>query len=217
LNRKQAWKIVVSLSHPTKMPCFGYSISALKCITGSKLRKIKDSVCSDCYAFKGWYPKSHVQKIYVKRLKAIGKPRWIEAMIFLIKFHHQCYFRWHDSGDLQSVEHLDKICQVALGTPETIHWLPTREWGIVRKYVEQGNKIPKNLVIRLSATMFDEEPPIKLAKKLGVQASMVTNYRIKRIKEDMYPVCPAMTQGHKCLSCRKCWNKNEFIIIYPRH
>ena len=37
------------------MPGKSISLSAEKCITGSKLAKIKDTVCEDCYALKGAY------------------------------------------------------------------------------------------------------------------------------------------------------------------
>ena len=35
-----------------------------------------------------------------------------------------------DSGDLQSLEMLEAIAEVARQTPEVKHWLPTKEYGI---------------------------------------------------------------------------------------
>ena len=37
------------LSNTSKMPGKSISLSAEECITGSKLAKIKDTVCEDCY------------------------------------------------------------------------------------------------------------------------------------------------------------------------
>jgi hypothetical protein len=37
-------------------------------------------------------------------------PRWVTAMVALIK--DQDWFRWHDSGDIQSLEHLKNIFEV---------------------------------------------------------------------------------------------------------
>ena len=49
---KEAKAIVGGLSNPSKMPGYGYGLSAFKCMTGSKLRLIKNSTCSMCYALK---------------------------------------------------------------------------------------------------------------------------------------------------------------------
>ncbi len=45
----------ISLSKPSKMPGYGWSTPASRCITGSKLRRIKGSVCHGCYAMKNRY------------------------------------------------------------------------------------------------------------------------------------------------------------------
>ena len=50
-----AKKITGSLTRTSKMPGLSYSLPAWECKTGSKLRKIKNSVCSMCYALKGNY------------------------------------------------------------------------------------------------------------------------------------------------------------------
>ena len=52
---KEAKKITDSFTKTSKMPGLSYSLPAWECKTGSKLRKIKGSVCSMCYALKGNY------------------------------------------------------------------------------------------------------------------------------------------------------------------
>ena len=52
---KEAKEITGSLTRTSKMPGLSYSLPAWECKTGSKLRKVKDSVCSMCYALKGNY------------------------------------------------------------------------------------------------------------------------------------------------------------------
>ena len=49
----EAKKITGSLTRTSKMPGLSYSLPAWECKTGSKLRKIKGSVCASCYALKG--------------------------------------------------------------------------------------------------------------------------------------------------------------------
>jgi len=51
----EAKKITDSLTRTSKMPGLSYSLPAWECKTGSKLRKVKNSVCSACYALKGNY------------------------------------------------------------------------------------------------------------------------------------------------------------------
>ena len=48
---KDAEKAVGNLSRPSKMPSYAWSISAKRCNTGSKLAKVKGSVCYNCLTF----------------------------------------------------------------------------------------------------------------------------------------------------------------------
>src|SRR5215475_1753281 len=134
MSLKEAYAIVGSLGYPSKMPGTSYGISARKCITGAKLTKVPGSVCHGCYALKGNYLYPDIKKSHRKRLKSLTDPRWTGAMVELLTHMHSRdargrarkgrngrivpgWHRWHDSGDLQSVEHLTKICAVAALTP----------------------------------------------------------------------------------------------------
>ena len=50
-----------------------------------------------------------VKNAMERRYKAISDPEWVFAMSVLINSKKSKYFRWHDSGDIQSLEHLQKI------------------------------------------------------------------------------------------------------------
>ena len=123
--KKEANKITGGLSKPSKMPGPAYNLPARACITGAKLQAVPGSVCSGCYALKGRYNFRNVRLALARRLESLPHPRWVEAMTVLIK--GEPVFRWHDSGDLQSTWHLKRIFEVCKATPETSHWLPTRE------------------------------------------------------------------------------------------
>ena len=195
-------------SRPSKMPCPAYSIPASLCKTGGKLRGVKNSVCSKCYALKGRYVFPSVRNALAKRLKALRSPLWAEAMAFMINAEGNRYFRWHDSGDLQSVSHLKQIVKVCELTPEVRHWIPTREYQIVSKFKEQGGRIPENLTIRLSSHMIDGATPDSIAESLGcVMSSVVTSGSN----------CPSPLQGNACVNCRKCWDKSERLVSYAKH
>jgi len=207
MDRKQAQEIAGTLSKTTKMPCYSYNLPPYYCKVGMILRKSGKTICSKCFGFRGWYPKRKVVRDAMeKRFKSLTKPKWVEAMITLVGKAE--YFRWHDVGDLQGMWYLEKICRVVRASPKTRHWLPTKEYGIVKQYIKSGNKIPENLTIRLSTFKEDERPPISLAKKLGIQVAGASETNF---------TCPVSTQGNKCRDCRMCWDKSVFEIIYKTH
>ncbi len=157
MNRNEAIKITGGLSNTSKMPCKSISLPAQNCHMGSKLVNLKGSVCEGCYALKGTYRFSVVKSALSRRLDNIYHPQWVEAMVFLIGKNK--YFRWHDSGDIQSLMHLSNIMEVARLTPDCLHWLPTREYKMIEDYVESYGLIPKNMFVRLSAIMVDGNIP----------------------------------------------------------
>ena len=208
---KQAWSEVGGLSKPSKMPSFGYSLSAFKCKVGSKLRKVLNSTCADCYALKGRYVFPNVQEALDRRMdKLLNNPKWVEAMVFLLL--HYCtkskVFRWHDSGDIQSIDHLQKIVEIAKRTSDIKHWLPTREVGIVQEYKKKFGEFPSNLVVRISATMVNGLP-----HKFHKNTSTVSTAK----GFDLGWTCPASKQGNKCDECRACWDSDVENITYPLH
>jgi hypothetical protein len=205
-----AKQITGGLSKPSKMPGFAYSIPAQACNVGSRLRSVQGSICSKCYALKGRYVFSNVKKALQRRLASLVHSEWVEAMVFQINQTGINVFRWHDSGDIQNLEHLERIAQVCRLTPAVRHWLPTREYAIVTAYKEKHGAFPDNLNIRLSAYMVDGPLPDGAANRLGVTMSGVTSDP-KKVS------CPAYNQGGVCGSCRACWDKNQPVVFYPKH
>ena len=197
--KKEARQITGGLSAPSKMPGPSYNLPATQCITGAKLAKIPGSVCAGCYALKGRYRFNNVKAAMARRLEALGHPDWIAAMTVLIK--GEPVFRWHDSGDLQSPEHLKAIFEVCKNTPETRHWMPTREARFLK--LMDPDVIPKNLIIRFSSHMVDQQPVGWWPWTSTVSTGGKT--------------CPAKDQGNECKSCRACWDRNVSNVTYPKH
>ena len=104
-----------------------------------------------------------MSRAYQRRLDLADDPDWVVAMVKLVYWQAEINgdrtFRWFDSGDLQDVEMLERIVSVARHTPEIRHWLPTRERGIVWRYLAT-EVLPANLTIRLSAISVDASPPV---------------------------------------------------------
>ena len=127
-----------------------------KCKTGGKLRSIEGSVCNKCYAHKGFYKLYPAVGVALqRRFDKLKHPKWVESMSFLINSYKEGYFRWHDSGDIQDIEHLKNIVEVCKNTPNTLHWLPTKEIQIITEYVKSGLTFPDNLIVRISNFMVE--------------------------------------------------------------
>ena len=210
MTPKLAKEITGGLSKPSKMPGFAYSIPAQACGVGSRLRNVQGSICSKCYALKGRYVFGNVKNALARRLASLVHAEWVQAMAFQINQAAVNVFRWHDSGDIQNLEHLERIVEVCRLTPDVRHWLPTREYAIVTAYKEKHGAFPDNLNVRLSAYMVDGPLPEGAAARLGVTMSGVTSDP-KKVS------CPAYTQGGVCGSCRACWDKNQAVVFYPKH
>ena len=115
---KEAQAITHTLSKPGKMPGFAYSTPAHECKTGTKLRAVAGSVCANCYAYKrGRYRFQNVIDAQYKRFRSLTHPKWVEAMAAQINSKKVKYFRWHDSGDVQNLDHLRRIYEVCKLTP----------------------------------------------------------------------------------------------------
>ncbi len=199
MNTKEAWTLVGGLSKPSKMPGWSIGIPAKECKTGAKLRLIPNSVCEGCYALKGCYVFKVVQEAQYKRLEAIQHPDWVLAMATLINSKKPDVFRWHDSGDVQDVQHLEKIFEVCRLTPEKRHWMPTREaW--IKDYMQDA---PANLVVRFSSPMVDQGP----VKSWANTSTVSTKSRS----------CPAPDNNNECGSCRACWDPLVKNIEYGKH
>jgi len=200
--KKEASAIVGGLSRPGKMPGPSYNLPASMCQTGQKLVRVPGTVCHGCYALKGRYRFPNVQAALKRRLRSLDHGSWTTAMVRLVTGVK--HFRWHDSGDLQSAQHLTNIFEVCKATPETMHWLPTREAKLLA--LMDPDVVPKNLKIVLSDHMNDQAtPPSWWPYTSGVTTSheLVT--------------CPASRQGNKCLDCRKCWDRGTKRVIYCKH
>lgn len=207
------------MSNPSKMPGYAHSVPARECKTGSKLRSVAGSTCSGCYALKGRYVFDNVQNAQYGRLERVQEacrqlesgimPEWVAAMVYLIRTRKMQEFRWHDSGDIQSVSHLRLIALVAEQTPDCKHWLPSREFGIVSEFFKLGMTKPANLNIRLSAHMVDGKAPERLARKYGLTVSEVSSTS---------GTCHAQTSGTGvCGECRDCWDVDVFCVTYHKH
>ena len=151
-----------------------------------------------CYALKGNYTRYKAIKAaqYV-RLASLTNKLWTAAMVAQIQ--RQKYFRWHDAGDVQDLNHLNKIYEVCKLTPTKKHWMPTREaW--IKDHLQDK---PNNLVIRFSAPMVNQRAPASWPNSSEVVDSNAS--------------CPAPKQNNECRDCRQCWDASIKTVSYGKH
>lgn len=209
MHRTIAVKLIGGLSETSKMPGLSFGLPTNNCLTGAKLATVPGSVCSNCYAKKGYYKTfAHVvDPAQQRRLASISDPKWVEAMVALLA--KERWFRWFDSGDLQSTQMLLNIFEVARQTPHCNHWVATRERTFVSEALAVSHQ-PDNIVVRVSATFPDV--PVRELKVDGL------NYaNVHKNKSPVGHKCPAPEQNGKCDLCRACWDRNVKTVSYKEH
>jgi len=237
------------ISHPGKMPCATYStlagavgghrvgkvVSKMDienirgtCPIGAKLAQVPGSVCYGCYAAGGRYNSDQTIAAMLRRTDLMRQSlrnsamlkRWVAAIVESVDRDKNDVFRWHDSGDILGVRHLDAIVEVARLRPRVDFWLPTKEFAVVNRWLatrgrggRKEDALPGNLNIRLSAHMlFDAiSPPAPLTAS---SVSSGIGYK-----------CPATNSpekhGKKCdgkrFNCRACWDTKVKNVDYSYH
>ena len=219
------------LTSTSKMENGSFGYSASNCKAGGHLQKIKNSICSICYGMVGQYAfKNYVTKSK-RTVESIDKEFWKEAMVFLINKKRFNKFRWFDNGDLLSDKMLRDIFYVAEHTPDVKHWLPTKEYRMVKRVIESGLNKPDNLDIRLSAFKINGKPPIKLARRLGVNCSVALTPDEFKKRKDGFKCHTAHSFRDKfkeskpelyeilshCSGCTACYNNRVDVIYYEVH
>jgi hypothetical protein len=212
-------QIVGGLTAPSKMPCPSFSVPVVTCNVGSRMAEVPGSVCASCYAARGHYIlyQNTVEPLQFARYDALlhtPRPLWVAAFAALLR--GEPHFRWFDAGDLPSLDGLERIVEVCRATPWCAHWLPTREYGIVRGFVLKHGRdaVPGNLVIRLSA-MFPDRPAPVPASLRGIKNIRVGN--VHRRAQPVGQACPAPKQKNRCGACRACWDAAVPAVSYEFH
>ncbi|MBC8430253.1 MAG: hypothetical protein H8D92_02520 [Pelagibacteraceae bacterium] len=222
------------LTSTSKMSNGSFGYSASNCKAGGYLQKIKNSICSLCYGMVGCYAfKNYITKSK-RTVESVSKEFWKEGMVFLINKKQYKEFRWFDNGDLLSDKMLRDVFYIAEHTPDVKHWLPTKEYRMIRRVIESGLHKPDNLDIRLSAFKINGKPPMKLARRLGVNCSVSltpkefkkrinslggfkchTAYSIKGKYKETNP--ELYERLSSCSGCTACYNNKVDVIYYEVH
>lgn len=221
ITKSDARAVCGTLTQTSKMPCKSSSLPTESCQTGFRMAQIAGSICASCYADKGMYAMyaNTIKPAQFARLDAVWQAMqsadagalWVSGMAALIG--QDPFFRHHDSGDLQGLAHLELIAALCNATPGTRHWLPTREYGMVKEYIAKHGALPANLTIRLSAMYPDQ--PVKIPASLqGVPGIAASNVHTPDAPVHGH-ACAAPAQNGECRECRACWS--DVTVSYKIH
>ena len=211
------------MSDASKMPWLSWSLNSDDCVLGSVLKFVDGSVCSDCYADKGNYNYPNVVAAQERRLNTLSsnptaRKKWRDTFVEFFQGHIDMglpdvsrYFRWFDSGDLQSVEMLEDIVEIARRVPSMNFWLPTRETTFLKEYLFTSQKIPDNICIRISANQTGKKRKYSISILHKRFSDSTVDYF-----DDEYEECPAPKQDNTCGGCRKCWEPAH-KVGYHKH
>ncbi len=214
----EAFAIAGPPSRPSKMPWLAYDLPTTDCRMGGRLTGVKGSECTTCYARTGNYLRPKTLKRMRAHLASLQDPRWVEAMATIIEVRaatvppERRFFRWHSSGDVQNLDHLRKIVEIAERLPGVRFWLQTKELDDVRSYLREHGQFPSNLTVRMSSAFIG-----KPDTRLGLPATFIIP--AGEAPPTAAVECSATRPGSdgKCGSCRACWDASIHLIGYHHH
>lgn len=198
------------LSKTSKMPGRSWSLEALKTCPGARENGKIVAACEACYARKGFYHMPSVKASRAHNMEDWKRHDWTDRMIEQVS--KEKYFRWFDSGDVYHLNLAYKILAVMQATPDTRHWLPTRQYKFDKfaEVLRQMQALP-NVVVRLSSDSVRGLIPL-------FPVDLPNNSVIVSDTNDVQGFkCEAYTRGGKCGDCRECWNKETTTVSYPIH
>jgi hypothetical protein len=200
------------LSEPSKMPCVGFNIPALKSCPSARLALKKfpeDSICLECYALKGFYLFKNVAKALQDRFDFVLKSlredngdkfveeisRQIEKKYFdkhgnkkKLKNIDTSLFRGHDSGDLFSPKYIKAWKRVCEKFPTIRFWFPTREYFRASQLDALKDLASlDNVCLKPSALIKD----VKAPSINGLDAGTAVYTSKEKAEKDGHFVCPA--------------------------
>jgi hypothetical protein len=209
----------VSLSAPSKMPCYGWSLPAVRTCPGASIAGRlygAASVCNECYATGGFYRMPSVETQLARRfafvrhsLKHNNGDEFVNVLTSMIEQATRAaepIFRGHDSGDFFSAAYVDAWYRICEALPAVQFWFPTRSHLVASMLpaLQRLASLP-NVAIRPSAPRFDDPAPAVAGLSAG-STVIVPDGRTLPVL-DGHKVCPATTGEPSCDAhgCRACW------------
>ena len=199
------------ISKTSKMQIKGKKVGSWSLPAGSSCPGAKGAeVCNGCYAKKGMYRFPVVKNVREYNQKDYHKDDWVDRMVKeVVKFD---YFRWFDSGDIETIELATKIHSVIIKTPNVKHWLPTRsdKVGSISPFITKimGRN---NVSVRKSADNTGVDKP----ERGGVISFVIKKDAIEAAHKKGIFVCPVgmYADQKSCDTCTACYTDQKVAYV----
>lgn len=125
------------------------------------------------------------------------------------------YFRFHTSGELESVSQLQLYCDICKDNPDVVFYIYTKAFEILEAWIEKKRVFPKNLIVNLSQW---NDNLRGLSDRLLQQCNIFA-YDDGCVDLSHMKHCPAVDRkGHEtgvtCAECRRCMKKGNATAVY---
>ena len=125
------------------------------------------------------------------------------------------YFRFHTSGELESLEQFRNYCNICDNNPDVVFYIYTKAFEILEKYLEKYEEFPNNLVVNLSDWNGEV---MQVSNKLLGRCNVFTYDDSKGMMDNLIH-CPAVDiDGHEtgitCAMCRRCMKRRHITAVY---
>ena len=124
------------------------------------------------------------------------------------------FFRWHVGGDMVTRSYFLNVVRIAENVPECQFLIFTKLYGVVNKWLDEGNRLPANLHLIFSdwaGAKFDNRHNLPVSSPLWPDGS-----RGPHCTEN-YSLCPGFCED--CAAAGSgCWNLNPGdTILFEAH
>ena len=194
----------ININHLTmemygKMEFFG-SFNALNDNFCKKMRKIKGSICQNCYSEKFMKFRPMAKNKFAKNSEVISK-----ELLVINDFPriNMIYFRFNAFGELINSIHFLNLCTFAKANPKVTFVLWTKRMKIVDMNIKEK---PDNMIIIYSSLKMN----IINVKKPKNADKVFTVYTEEFAKEHNINI---NCGGKKCINCLNCYVDDNGIIF----
>lgn len=171
--------------------------------------------CFDkCYAQHGVMKFVGVQGAYWRNWRIWNEDPegFFEQLYYKIKFSGLPKVRFHDSGDIPSLDYLKQMCKLADRLPAVQFMTYTKQYAIVNEYLYK-EFLPENFIIFFSA--WDKLWEVPNPHDLPIA---YVKFKDVRLTPEIPPYafhCPG--KQTTCSACGVCFNKKTKAVYFDEH
>jgi len=192
----------LTTNHNGKMEGMISLSTAVSCNKNCKERaKIKDSICSKCYAEKMSRMYKSLDEMLKQNTQALTTSIIPDDELPRV---NALYFRFEAFGDLNNDIQVINYFNICKKNPGVHFALWTKNPWFIYEAIKAGNKKPKNLVIILSSPFINKV--VEISDKYDFVDKVFTVYD-KETSKTVNINCGS----RKCLECGRCYKKTKQV------